>query len=179
VPDEPSARRGLLGRRTREEPSIPSVPQLQPLDAERAVVPITDFGFLASGDARRLVDALTDVCAALPTGPTVRVAGGAALVDPDDRFVWADLAGSEDELGALRTVANAVVSGVQPLGFFCDRRQFRGRLPIATITDTTTVERLEEVLAALAAYSSEPWTVDQVTVLQRGIGVWKTIPIGG
>lgn len=175
---EPAARKGFLGRRSRDEPAPPSAPQLTHIETERLAAPITDFGFLSSGDARRVVDALTDICAALPPGPTVRVSGGAALIDPDDRSVWADLAAPEDDLAALRTVASAVVSGVQPLGLFCDRRQYRARIPVATITESTTVEVLESVLAALASYSSEPWTVTEVAVVQRGAGVWRSIPIG-
>jgi hypothetical protein len=122
------------------------------------VLPITDFGFLASGHARRLVDALTVVCAGLPARPTVRVSGGSALVDPDDRSVWAELTGSDEDLEALRVVAQAVVTGVEPLGFFCDRRQSKPRSALATNTEATTVEHLERVLEALSAYRS--WPVD-------------------
>jgi hypothetical protein len=35
------------------------------------------------------------------------------------------------------------------------------------------------VLEALAAYTSEPWTIDAVAVLQRGAGIWRSVPIGG
>jgi 2'-5' RNA ligase len=175
--DTLSGRRGLFGRRTPENVAAPAGPLLEPLDPDRILLPITDFGYLASGDARRLVEALTQVCAPLPQ-PTIRVAGGAALVDPGDRSVWADVAGTDDELGAMRAIAQAVVSGVEPLGLFCDRRQFRPRFTIATITDDTTVEHLEQVLAELAAYSSEPWTIHEVAVLQKGAGVYRTVPIG-
>jgi 2'-5' RNA ligase len=173
----PSERRGLFGRRTPEPAAESAVPLLEPWDAERILLPITDFGYLANGDARRLVEALTEVCATL-TGPTVRVSGGAALIDPDDRSVWADVSAPDKELDAMRAIALAVVSGVEPLGFFRDRRQFRPRFQIATITDGTTVEHLEQVLAALAAYTSEPWTVSEVAVLQRGAGIWRHVPVG-
>jgi hypothetical protein len=72
-----------------------------------------------------------------------------------------------------------VVSAVEPLGFFCDRRQFRPRIAVATINDATTAEHLEQVLGALSAYESEPWPVAEVTILQRGSGVWRTVPVGG
>jgi hypothetical protein len=174
----PETRRGLFGRRTPEATTAAAGPQLDVIDPDRLVLPITHFGFLASGDARRLVDALVDVLSELPPGPTVRVSGGSALIDPDDRSVWADLKASEDEIGAMRSIALAVVSGVQPLGFFCDRRQFRPRFPVATITDGTTVEHLEQVLAALGSYTSDPWEVSELAVMQRGSGVWRTVPIG-
>lgn len=178
-----SGRRGLFGRRTADlaaptTPTTPTQPQLQVLEPEGVLIPLTDLGNLASGDARRVLDALTAACVELPPGPTVRISGGAALVDPDDRSVWADLAASDDEVGAMRAVAQTIVSAVQPLGLFCDRRQFRPRFPIATITETTTVEHLEQVLGALATYSSDPWTVDEIALVQRGSGVWRTVPIG-
>jgi 2'-5' RNA ligase len=143
------------------------------------LIPVTDFGYLASGDARRVGDTLEQVCAGLPPGPTVHVHGGAALVDPDDRSVWANLAGREDDLAAMRSIALAVVAGVEPLGYFRDRRQFKPRLAVATITDATTVEHLEQVLTALDAYESDPWPVREVTLLQRGAGVWRTLCVGG
>jgi len=180
-PPAPPTRRGLFGRRTAEREGSPTArtgPLLDAVPPDKMLLPITDFGYLASGDARRLVDAVAQACAALPVGPTLHISGGSALVDPEDRSVWADLAGTEKDLDAMRGAARAVVSAVEPLGFFCDRRQFRPRLAVATITDDTTVEHLEQVLHALAAYSSESWNVTEVAVLQRGSGVWRTVPIG-
>ena len=173
-------RRGLFGRRTSEPAAAtdPSPPPLRVIDPEGVLVPVTDLGNLASGDARRVLDALTAACAELPPGPTVRISGGSALIDPDDRCVWAELAASDEEVDALRTVANTIVSAVQPLGLFCDRRQFRPRFPVATITDTTTVDHLERVLGALTSYASDPWTVGEIALVQRGSGVWQTVPIG-
>jgi hypothetical protein len=147
--------------------------------ADRVVLPITDFGYVATGDSRRLGDAVERACEELPPGPLVRVAGGSALIDPQDRSVWADLAIDAADVDALRTIALAVISAVEPLGFFCDRRQFRPRLAVATINDATTAEHLEQVLDALSAYESEPWKVTEVSILQRGAGVWRAVPIGG
>jgi hypothetical protein len=172
-----SERRGLFGRRT-PEPAAPAGPLLDVLDPERVLVPITDFGYVASGDARRLGDTLEQVCAGLPPGPTLRVRGGAALVDPDDRSVWAEIAGSEEDLAAMRAIAQAVVAGVEPLGYFCDRRQFKPRLAVATITETTTVEHLEQVLATLDTLDAPPWQVGEVTLMQRGAGTWRVLPVG-
>jgi 2'-5' RNA ligase len=171
------ARRGLFSRRPPE--AAPAAgPLLEVMDPEGMLLPITDFGNVASGDARRLGDALERLCADLPSRPTVRLGGGAALLDPGDRCVWANLTGADDDLAAMRAVASAVVAGVEPLGYFRDRRQFKPRLAIATITDDTTVEHLEQVLAALDAYESEPWEVREVALLQRGAGPWRTLPIG-
>jgi hypothetical protein len=57
---------------------------------------------------------------------------------------------------------------VQRLGFFVDRRAFRGWLPVGTITDTTSAPYLEMVVAALEAFEGLSWTVESVT-LMRGL----------
>jgi hypothetical protein len=179
-PVEPTPSRGLF-RRSTPEPVVlpPSGPLLDIAPADRLVLPVTDFGYVTSGDARRLGEAVERACAELPGGPSVRVSGGAALIDPQDRSVWADLAIPDEDLDSLRTIAQAVVSAVEPLGYFCDRRRFRPRLAVATINDATTAEHLEQVLAALSAYESEPWTITEVSILQRGEGVWRAVPVGG
>lgn len=183
VPAPPApveASRGLFRRKGTPEPEVvPSAPMLDLLPADRLVLPITDFGYLNAGDARRLGDAVERACAELPRGPTVRVSGGSALIDPADRCVWAELEVADDDLEALRTIARSVVSAVEPLGFFCDRRRFRPRIAVATITDATTVEHLEQVLAALTDYQSAPWRMAEVDIMQRGAGVWRTVMVGG
>jgi 2'-5' RNA ligase len=185
VEQQPTSRRGLFRRREepRPAPPPPSEPLLDVIDVERLSLPITDFGYLAAPDARRLLKAITDALAELDP-VTVRVSGGAALVDEDDRSVWAELSGDPDDLTGLRRVASAVVASVQPLGLFCDRRQFKPRLALATINDQTTAEHLEAVLASLADWDGEPWLVDHVQLLQRATdrrgasAVWASVPIG-
>jgi 2'-5' RNA ligase len=152
---------------------------LDVLDPDRMLVPITDFGWLTADDARRVANALSQVCAELPPAPTIRVGGGSALVEPEDRAVWANLDGSEDEIGAMRAIASALVSGVEPLGYYRDRRQFKPRFPVATINDATSVEHLERVLATLEMYRGAPWQVREVALIQRGSGVWRTLAVGG
>jgi hypothetical protein len=56
---------------------------------------------------------------------------------------------------------------------------FRDRVPVARINESTTVEHLESVLAALDAHTSQPWRVSEVTVLRRGVGLWESVAIGG
>jgi hypothetical protein len=183
-----TSKRSFLGRLTAPKgeppppapaPQAPAVPMLRLLEAERMLIPVTDFGWLTPDDARRVGDVLTEICSGLPPAPTVRVHGGAALVDPDDRSVWANLSASEEELGAMRAISQALVAGIEPLGYYRDRRQFKARFPIATITDATTVEHLERVLSTLELYRSEPWQVSEVTIFQRGTGVWRTLTVGG
>lgn len=184
VPQPPVAvetPRGLFRRKGTPEPEeeVPTGPLLDLVPVDSLVLPITDFGYLNAEDARRLGDAVERACAELPRGPSVRVSGGSALIDPDDRSVWAELEVTDDDLAALRTIARTVVSSVEPLGFFCDRRRFRPRLAVATINDATTVEHLEQVLGALSDYQSAPWKMAEVDVLQRGAGVWRTVMVGG
>jgi hypothetical protein len=183
-----TSRRGLIGRlistpapqpEPEPEEEAPHAPMLTVLDPEQMLIPVTDFGWLTPEDARRVADALTGVCAGLPPAPTIRVGGGSALVDPDDRSVWANLIATDDELKAMRDIATALVSGIEPLGYYRDRRQFKARLPVATITDTTTVEHLERVLATLEMYRGTPWQVSEVTIFRRGAGVWRTLTVGG
>jgi len=152
---------------------------LKVLDQDRMLIPITDFGWLTPDDAKRVYNALTEVCAGLPPAPTIRVGGGSALVEPEDRAVWANLLGSDEEIAAMRTIAVALVSGIEPLGYYRDRRQFRPRFPIATITDATTVEHLERVLSTMELYRSPPWQVSEVTLYQRGSSPWRTLTVGG
>jgi len=181
-----TSKRGFLGRRRtaappepEPEPEGPVVPMLEVLAPGQMLIPVTDFGWLTPDDARRVGDVLTEVCAGLPAAPMVQVQGGSALVDPDDRSVWANLSASNDELRAMGDIARALVSGIEPLGYYRDRRQFKSRLPLATITEATTVEHLERVLSALELYRSDPWQITEVTVFKRGSGVWRTLPVGG
>jgi hypothetical protein len=180
-----TSKRGFLGRRLaaappepEPEPEAPVTPMLDVLEPGQMLIPVTDFGWLTPDDARRVGDVLAEVCAGLPAAPLVRVHGGSALVDPDDRSVWANLSASDDELRAMGDIARGLVSSIEPLGYYRDRRQFKSRLPLATITDSTTVEHLERVLAALDLYTSAPWQITEVTVFKRGSGIWRTLPVG-
>jgi hypothetical protein len=183
-----TSRRGLIGRliatpaaqpEPEPENEAPPAPMLTVLEPDQMLIPVTDFGWLTSEDARRVGDVLAGVCAGLPPAPTIRIGGGSALVDTDDRSVWANLIASEEELSAMRDIATALVSGIEPLGYYRDRRQFKARLPVATITPATTVEHLERVLATLEMYRGTPWQVSEVTIFRRGAGVWRTVTVGG
>jgi hypothetical protein len=178
-PEPPAGRRGLFGRRSAEEPAAPEPvePMLDVLDPDRMTVPITDFGFVRPSIARELAEAI-ERAAARYVPPRVVLTGGSALVDEDDRHVWVELTSDDDGIEVMRGISREIVAVVEPLGFYCDRRQFRSRIPIATITDRTSVEHLDAVLAALDTYTSEVWTVDEFVVLQRGIGTYRTVPIG-
>jgi hypothetical protein len=175
----PVERRTLLGRRTVEPPAAPEPtgPLLDVLDHARMAVPITDFGFVRPSIAREVGEAIERAVARY-VPPRVVLTGGSALVDDDDRHVWVEMTAEDDGIEVLRGMAREIVAVVEPLGFYCDRRQFRSRIPVATINDRTDAEHLERVLAALNAYASDVWTVDEFVVQQRGVGTYRTVPIG-
>jgi hypothetical protein len=181
-PPEPvvsEERRGLFGRRAAEPPQQvePEGPLLDVLDPSDMRLPITDFGFVQPATAQLVWEAATRV-AERYSPPRVVLSGGAALIDEDDRHVWVDLAADDDGVEVLRGIARDVVAAVEPLGFYRDRRQYRSRIALATVNDRSSVEHLEAVLAALDAYTSEPWTVDAFVIIRRGSGIWQTVPIG-
>lgn len=151
---------------------------LDVLDVSDMAVPITNFGFVHTATALKLAEVVSRATERYQP-PEVSFSGGAALVDEDDRYVWAQLRADDESVEVMRGIAREVVSAVEPLGLFCDRRMFRDRVPVATINDNTTVEHLEKVLSVLDAHKSATWTVTEVSVLRRGIGPWETIPIGG
>lgn len=176
---ESPEKRGLFGRR-QEEASVPlgpAAPLLDVLGTAEMSVPITNFGFVHATTARTLGSVLA-VATERYGAPEVVFSGGSALVDEDDRFIWSELRSDDDGVEVMRGIAREVVSAVEPLGLFCDRRMFRDRVPVARINDGTTVEHLESVLAALDAHTSQPWRVTEVTVLRRGVGVWENVAIG-
>jgi len=177
-PPRPIARRSLLGRRAVEEQPAPGpVGPLLDLLESGMWVPVTDFGFVRPAVARDLMATIARA-AERYAPPRVVLSGGAALVDDDDRFVWVELKADDDSVEVMRGITREVVAVVERLGFYCDRRQFRSRIPLAAVNDRTTVEHLEALIAALDAHTSEPWTVDEMSLLQRGAGTYQKVTIG-
>ena len=173
VPTEESpSRKGFLRRSSRV--AVATAPttsdELQLVAAEAMSLPIAGFGNVTSADAVRLTEAVR-VAAADSAGATIRIAGGTALEFDQDRNVWARL---EGDLDALKTMTRDVTQVVEQLGFFVDRRRFRPLLHVATVTPTTTAPFLESVVAALDAYSGEPWVVDQVWLMKAFYGSHET-----
>ena len=164
--EPPPPPKGLLGRLAgrKEEPAeVPVAPvMLDHVPIDRMHLPITGFGNLTTTDARRVAEVVTAAAAGW-TAPTVRFAGGTALDFPGDWSVWAKLDG---DLSSLATVARGVTQGVESLGFFVDRRQFRPMLSVATVTPATTGPFLQAVVDALEAFRGDEWTVD-VTLLKE------------
>jgi hypothetical protein len=179
APPQPVERRTLLGRKVVAQPEAPEAvgPLLDILDHARMWVPITDFGFVQAGVARSLVGSISRAAARFEP-PRVALRGGSALVDENDRSVWVELRADDGAIEVMRGIAREVVDGVEQLGFYCDRRQFRTRIPLATVNDRTTVEHLEKVMAALDAHVDDMWVVDAVAVLQRGSAPFQMVPIG-
>ena len=116
-------------------------------------VPIAKFGNLAQADANRVTDAVERQATDWPA-PRLHLQGGLARTPEGDSSVWVKLAGDLDE---LNEVARGVSRVAQGLHLFVDRRVFRPELRLGTIDDHATEARLEELLAALAAFESPHW----------------------
>lgn len=154
----------LGGKRSDPAPESVVVEELRVPDVETMYIPITGFGNVTQGDSVALVRALAAE-ALTWRRPTVHLAGGAALEFPGDESVWVKSGGETED---FHVIGRGVPQIVQRLGFFVDRRAFRGWLSVGTITDTTTASYLERVVAALDAFEGLSWTVETVT-LMRGL----------
>jgi 2'-5' RNA ligase len=166
----PPGRRSLLGRRGRGAAPSRSVAalslsgrELDHLPTGRMLLPLANFGNVTVADAGRISRALRDAATTL-AAPTLYLAGSAALEFPGDLSVWARVNGDTD---ALKLIAPAITRSVEHLGFFVDRRLFRSMLAVATVTDTTSVEVLQQVVDALDAFRGDPWTVGHVSLMVR------------
>ena len=138
-------------------------------------VPVTDFGFVRPAVARDLVATIARAARAVRRAASGPVGG--VRTRRRGRSLRLGRAEGRRRLGrGDRGISREVVAVVEPLGFYCDRRQFRSRIPLAAVNDLTTVEHLEIVIAALDTHVSETWTVDEMLILQRGAG---TVSPGG
>lgn len=169
--EQTPSRQGFLGRLGRRGTAAADASKLyaataaaemELVDPETMALPVAAFGNVTSGDAVRLAAAIKIAVSDSPAA-TVRIAGGTALEFPGDRNVWARL---EGDLDALASMARQVTQVVEQFGFFVDRRRFRPLLAVAAVTDATTAAGLETMVAALEAFSGEPWTVDHVSLMR-------------
>jgi 2'-5' RNA ligase len=183
--DAPAAKRGLFARFGGGRQADRSAPdQHDELDVttdKNLYIPITSFGNVTAGDARRLSEALR-VEAATWAPPELHFSGGAALEFKGDESVWVKAAGDVD---GLSRVGRGVPQVVQRLGFFVDRRQFRPWLAVGTITETTTAPYLEKLVAALDGFTGQPWTQEGFSLMRwltEGVAVdfeeMEQIPLG-
>jgi 2'-5' RNA ligase len=171
VAEPPEPRRGFRARLGRGgpavEPSKATADELEFIPAEQMNLPITGFGNVTTGDARRLTEVIGAAASTWPR-PTVCFTRGTAVETPGDRSVWAGLDG---DVAALMTIAKGVTQSVEPLGFFVDRRKFRPAMAVATVTEHTTTEYLQSVLDALDAFRGQLWTVEYVLLTRRSFDV--------
>jgi 2'-5' RNA ligase len=161
----PPPRRGIFRRQAAEPAAPPPPPQLDLLPSDQLQIPLCSFGNLTTDEVTRLGRALEQLAAGLPS-PTVWVAGGTALEFTGDQSVWAKLDGDVDGLWA---VFRGINEGVERLGFFLDRRSFRPWMSLGTINEATTAPYLEDVVAALDTYRSDPWLVDGVSLVKLAL----------
>jgi RNA 2',3'-cyclic 3'-phosphodiesterase len=137
--------------------------QLVAVPVEEMLLPITNFGNVAQGDAVALLRALEEEAATWSPG-VLRFSGGAALEWRGDENVWAK---ADGDVEALNVVGRGVPPLVQRLGFFVDRRAFRPWLAVGSITDATTAPYLEKLVAELEAFRGSEWTLEELCVMRR------------
>jgi 2'-5' RNA ligase len=147
--------------------------QLEPVPADLMRLPLGNFGNVGLTDRMALQEALTDEVARWAP-LQLRFRGGAALVDPGDDSVWAEMSGDLEQLTAMGAVVPRVV---HRLGFLIDRRSFRTRMRVGRITPTTSLEFLERLLTRLDGYSGPAWTSHHVSLLRHLSGDGSSEPM--
>ncbi len=155
--------------------------QLDALDVERMMIPITFLGNLTLGDSVKLTDALRKEVAGW-SRPELRFTGGTALEFPGDESVWVKIDGDVEK---LVTIGRGVPRAAQKLQLFVDRRQFRPWLSVGSITDRTTAPYLEDLVARLDRFTGRTWVQETVTLLksvaqepERPLEVVEELPLG-
>ena len=171
VPDDLAPRRGSWWRKGSVAPAgsgsaTPAARELDFDDVDTMHLPIASFGNMTLGDSVQLATALRRQVASWRR-PRLHLAGAAALEFEGDRSVWVKIEGDVDDLNAI---GRGVPQVVQRLGFSVDRRIFRPWLEVATITDHTTEPYLQSVVDSLQAFQGRPWTVANVSLLERLAG---------
>lgn len=146
--------------------------ELDAIPAEDLMVPLIRLGNLTTPNAMALCEALPEPVADLATAAPVRLAG-AWVLENDEPGVGLRLQGDVD---AIHTLARRLPPIVADHGYYVDRRSFQPFLPLATITDATTLPYLERLATALEAHHGREWVVDGVQVLTR---TWAAGSSGG
>nr|WP_240940324.1 RNA 2',3'-cyclic phosphodiesterase [Planosporangium flavigriseum] len=99
--------------------------------------------------------------------PAVRIAGGGRFGRNRFTTLWAGLSGDVDELG---DVADALRRELRAARLPYDNKPFRAHVTIARPGDRITPDELTADLAALDAYESPPWTVDNIRLMRSQLG---------
>jgi len=137
-------------------------PELTWAPATGLQIPIVSFGNVTGGDARKLTEALTAASREWGPPPRLRFGGSAALEWPGDQAVWVRLQGDVD---AFSAIARSLPHVARRLGFLLDRRRFRPWMPVAEVTDRTTLPSLSRVVDTLDAYQGPWWTATHLSLL--------------
>lgn len=143
-----------------------SATALEAVPAELIHLPLGSFGNVGLAD-RQLLEAALKEEVACWAPMELRFRRGSALVEPGDDSVWGELDGDVEQLVAMSTVIPRVV---QRLGFLIDRRARRTRVRVGRITEATSLEFLERMLARLDGYEGPAWTAHDVALLRHRAG---------
>jgi hypothetical protein len=137
--------------------------ELERIPSAHMQLSVASFGNVARSDTVEVFSALSRLAIGWPPVPTLRFCGGAALEWPGDQRVWAKLEGGVD---ALQAVAASVAPAMLRLGYAIDRRRFRPWLPLGTVTPTTGLNFLGQLLAGLDSHQGAPWEATHLSLLR-------------
>lgn len=143
-------------------------------------IPVAELGNLTRPDARRVCEALASRLTGIGPVPVVHLEGVWALEDGADPTVAVHLRGDVEDVAGLARSIPPLLAGH---GLYVDRRRFVPRLPVATVTATTTLPTVQRLVSALEGFTSPAWEVDHLDVLTRVRGpdgptleVFATLP---
>jgi hypothetical protein len=168
-PPAPVGRKGLLRRRP--EPVVvevaPPRPVLNLAPVAHVQLMVVKFGNLARDDADRLARSMAR--AAAEWSPSrLQLTGCNSVVSEHGPSIWVDLVGDLDPLHSAIRGVHEVAKGLR---LFVDRRVFQPRVRLGGVRPDATESEVEELLARLAQFESEPWW-------QTDIGLYTPVEHG-
>ncbi|MCF6379279.1 hypothetical protein L2K70_16835 [Nocardioides KLBMP 9356] len=137
-------------------------PLWQAIPPERMLTQLSRFGYVDVADAESLGRSLSRQVS--PHGPCLVSVGGPVTVDHSRNLVLMRLQGEVDR---LEDVFHSLQSAVRRPGFVHDRRRFDPTVPVLAFDHDLSPRALDQVVQALAGYSSRSWTASSVALVGR------------
>lgn len=128
------------------------------------MIPVFSLGNVTRPDAVAVADLLRGGLDRSNPAPQVRLAGVWALESDGDPTIGLPLAGEVERLDDLtRDLWTLVASR----GYFVDRRRWATRLTVGSVTETTSLPYLEQLVADLGGHTSAAWPVSSISFVRR------------
>lgn len=179
----PSARPslGLAGSRSERRGRVDrdaSTTRLLPQD--EMFVTLAHFGSVTPNDAARLTRAVA-LAATEWEPPTLHVVGVEVQPSVGGVVVLAQLGG---DVGALQEIARSLNRAAHGAGFLLDRRNFRARFPLASISDRDPMS-VQRVVRVFGSRRGTDWQAEEIVLLREAVDdttprfeVIERIPLG-